>query len=343
MDKGYVEFISDLKKNIVQSRYVAARLINREQLLLYFKIGKMLAEKIDAADWGAGIMDRIATDLQNALPGIKGFSSTGMKNMRRFYEAYADFAIGQTVSDQLQTGILKDEAFFGISFSHHIALINKCETTNERVFYMTQAASQYWSLRVMEHHIAANLYKHRGKLANNFDKVLPDNLKTSALEVLQDEYLFDFVATDEEDERVFEGALVSNIKNMIMTLGKGFSFLGNQYRLEVGGEEFFVDLLFFNRHLRSLVAFELKRGKFKPEYAGQLNFYLNVLDEKVRLPEENASIGIVLCKEKNNTVVEFAVKTIDKAMGVATYRTTKVVPKEMKGILPDAVEFARLL
>lgn len=255
MDKGYVEFISDLKKNIVQSRYVAATLVNREQLLLYFKIGKMLAEKIAAADWGSGIMDRIAADLQNALPGIKGFSATGMKNMRRFYAAYAKVEIGQTVSDQME--IHKDEAFFSISFSHHIALINKCETTNERVFYMTQAASQYWSLRVMEHHIAANLYKHRGKLANNFDKTLPDNLKTNALEVLQDGYLFDFVTIDEEDERVFEGALVSNIKNMIMTLGKGFSFLGNQYRLEVGGEEFFVDLLFFNRHLHSLVAFEL--------------------------------------------------------------------------------------
>ena len=343
MDKGYVEFFAELKKNIVQSRYVAARLVNKEQLLLYFKIGKMLAEKVAIADWGAGIMDKIAADLQNALPGIKGFSSTGMKNMRRFYEAYADAAISQTPSDQLQTKGLSDEAFFSISFSHHISLINKCGTTNERVFYITQAASQYWSLRVLEHHIAANLYKHRGKLANNFDKTLPDNLKTSALEVLQDDYLFDFVATDEGDEKVFEGALVSNIKNMIMTLGKGFSFLGNQYRLEVGGEEFFVDLLFFNRHLHSLVAFELKRGKFKPEYAGQLNFYLNVLDEKVRLPEENASIGIVLCKEKNNTVVEFSIRNIDKGMGVATYRTTKEVPKEMEGILPDAAELARLL
>jgi predicted nuclease of restriction endonuclease-like (RecB) superfamily len=247
------------------------------------------------------------------------------------------------LSDQFPSGTLKEEVFFSISFSHHISLINKCKTTNERVFYITQAASQYWSLRVLEHHIAANLYKHRGKLANNFDKTLPDNLKTSALEVLQDDYLFDFVATDEGDEKVFEGALVSNIKNMIMTLGKGFSFLGNQYRLEVGGEEFFVDLLFFNRHLHSLVAFELKRGKFKPGYAGQLNFYLNVLDEKVKLPEENASIGIVLCKEKNNTLVEFSIRNIDKAMGVATYRTTKEVPNEMKGILPDAAELARLL
>ncbi len=195
----------------------------------------------------------------------------------------------------------------------------------------------------MEHHINANLYKHQGKISNNFTNTLPGNIKANALQVFQDEYLFDFISLEETDERVIEGQLVSNIKNMIMTLGKGFSFIGNQYRLDIDGEEFFIDLLFFNRHLQCLVAFELKRGKFKPEYAGQLNFYLNVLDDKVRLPHENPSIGIVLCKEKNNTIVEFAVRTIDKAMGVATYRTTKEVPKEMKGILPDAGELAKLL
>ena len=168
-------------------------------------------------------------------------------------------------------------------------------------------------------------------------------MQAKALEVFQDGYLFDFVTLDDTDEKVLESALISDVKNMIMTLGNGFSFIGNQFRLEVGGEEFFVDLLFFNRYTKSLVAFELKRGKFKPEYAGQLNFYLNVLDEKVRLPHENASIGIVLCKEKNNTIVEFAVKTIDKAMGVATYRTTREMPKEMQGILPDTAELAKLL
>ncbi len=340
MDKGYVKFVAELKKNIVQSRYVAARLANKEQLMLYFKTGRMLSEKIVAEKWGAKVIEQIAIDLQKGLPGIRGFSYTSLKNMRQFYEEYEKTEIGQSVTGQIQ---IVNDAFYSVSFTHHILVMNKCAAADERLFYIGEAASQHWSVRVLEHHIAANLYKHRGKLANNFDKTLPDNLKANALEVLQDGYLFDFVTTDEEDERVFEGALVSNIKNMIMTLGKGFSFLGNQYRLEVGGEEFFVDLLFFNRHLHSLVAFELKRGKFKPEYAGQLNFYLNVLDEKVKLPEENASIGIVLCKEKNNTVVEFAVKTIDKAMGVATYRTTKEVPSEMRGILPDAAVLAQLL
>ena len=151
----------------------------------------------------------------------------------------------------------------------------------ERLFYVSRAALEYWSFRVLEHHVDAKLFKHQGKVSSNFNKTLPKSLKANALDVFKDEYLFDFVSLDESDEKVFEGQLVSNIKNMIMTLGKGFSFIGNQYRLEVGGDEFFVDLLFFNRCLQCLVAFELKRGKFKPEYAGQLNFYLNVLDEKI--------------------------------------------------------------
>lgn len=347
MDKGYVQFVAELKRNIVQSRYVAARLANKEQLLLYFRTGKMLAEKIAAEEWGAKVLEHIADDLQKQLPGLRGFSARNLWLMRKFFSEYQSVTILQSVSAEIRKvrrETMSKEHFWGISFSHHVLLMNKCATIEERFFYIKHAVTQFWSVRVLEHHVNADLYAHQGKLPNNFATTLTEELKPAALEVFQDDYLMDFISTsDSEDERVFEGALVSDIKKMIMTLGKGFCFIGNQYRLEVGGEEFFVDLLFFNRHLRSLVAFELKRGKFKPEYAGQLNFYLNVLDEKVRLPEENASIGIVLCKEKNNTVVEFAVKTIDKAMGVATYRTTKEMPTEMRGILPDAAELAKLL
>jgi predicted nuclease of restriction endonuclease-like (RecB) superfamily len=223
-------------------------------------------------------------------------------------------------------------------------ILNKCKSPDERLFYITSSATQFWSVNTLEHYINSNLFSQQGKLPNNFERTLPEQLQHSALKVFQDEYLMDFMTPGEvEDERVLEEKVVSDIRNFIMKMGQGFSFIGNQYRLELDGEEFFIDLLFFNRHLRSLVAFELKRGKFKPEYAGQLNFYLNVLDEKVRLPEENPSIGIILCKEKSNTIVEFAVKTIDKAMGVAAYRTSKEVPKEMKGILPEPAELVKLL
>jgi predicted nuclease of restriction endonuclease-like (RecB) superfamily len=235
-------------------------------------------------------------------------------------------------------------AFLGISFTHHVLLLNKFESEQERYFYMQQAASQFWSVSLLEHHISANLYLNQGKISNNFNDTLPNPLKASALQVFQDEYLLDFINSgDGIDERAMESQIVANIKQVVLELGKGFSFIGNQYRLQVGEQEFFIDLLFYNRHLQCLVAFELKRGHFIPEYAGKLNFYLNVLDDKVKLPHEHPSIGIVLCKEKNNTVVEYSVKTIDKAMGVATYKTTKQAPEEIKNILPSPDELAALL
>jgi len=353
MDTEYIQFIADLKRNIVRSRYVAARLANKEQLLLYFKTGRMLSEKIAAKEWGAKIIAQIAEDLQMQLPGLRGFSYRNLKNMRQFFHEYQLVVIPQSATGELRKDIdligqsvtaQLNDTFFSISFTHHMLLLNRCTDQTERFFYIEQASLQFWSVQTLEHHIKANLYEHRGNLPNNFNKTVPETLKPSALQMFQDEYLMDFIGSDDtEDERMLENKVVFNIKNFIMRMGQGFAFIGNQYRLEVGGEEFFVDLLFFNRVLQCLVAFELKRGKFKPGYAGQLNFYLNVLDEKVKLAGENPSIGIVLCKEKNNTVVEFAVKTIDKAMGVATYRTTKDVPKEMKGILPNAEELATLL
>ena len=377
VDKKYIQFITDLKSSIVQSRYAAARLANKEQLLLYLKTGKMLSERIAAEKWGSKILQQIADDLQRQLPGLRGFSYNSLKNMRQFAAEYATFLNGhqkgpfrQSLTAQLSpsigqspTGQLRNvrkakknksmlqappaafiEQFFGISFTHHILLLNKCKSAEERIFYIEQAATQFWSVAILEYKIAADIFSHQGKLPSNFDKTLQGELKSSALQVFQDEYLMNFITTGEiNDERVLEEKVVADIKNFIMRMGKGFCFIGNQFRLEVGGEEFFVDLLFFNRHLQCLVAFELKRGKFRPEHAGQLNFYLNVLDEKVKLPGEKASIGIVLCKEKNNTVVEFAVRSIDKAMGVATYRTSKEVPKEMKGILPEAGQLAKLL
>ncbi len=245
--------------------------------------------------------------------------------------------IGPLVTTQL-------EVFWSISFTHHILLLNRCKNAEERVFYIEHSATQFWSVAVMEHQIDADLFKKQGKLPNNFDGTLSESLKPSALKVFKDEYLLDFIAGGElDDERQIEQQVVLNIRNFILQMGKGFCFIGNQYRLEVDGDEFFIDLLFFNRHLQCLVAFELKKGKFKPADAGQLNFYLNVLDEKVKLQQENSSIGIVLCKEKNNTVVEFAIKSFDKAMGVATYKTSKQTPVQIKGILPDTDELGELL
>jgi predicted nuclease of restriction endonuclease-like (RecB) superfamily len=353
--KSYIQFITDLKKSIVQSRYQAARLANREQLLLYFKTGKMLSEKVAKEKWGAKVLEQISDDLQKQLPGIKGFSVRNLKNMRQLYEAYENSVIGQSLSAQLhvadnqasvfvQSVSAQIDDFFGISFSHHISILNKCTCLEERSYYIQQSATELWSLSVLEHKIDSRLFEKQGSLPNNFPKAMAGDLKSSAAQIFNDEYLMDYMNLgDEDSERDVEDKIVLNIRNFILRMGKGFSFIGNQFRMELNGDEFFIDLLFFNRHLRCLVAFELKKGKFKPEYTGQLNFYLNVLDEKFKLPEENNSIGIILCKEKNNTVVEFSVKSIEKGMGVATFRTSKEIPQEMRGILPDAKSISAFL
>ena len=359
-DKNYLEFIRSLKQEIINSRYQAARLANREQLFLYYKTGRMLSEKVKAQKWGTKVLEQIAVDLQSNLPGLKGFSFTNLKKMRQFYEAYSDLEIRPLATVQMldtdfsaqnagsnpirPLATTQLEVFWSISFTHHILLLNRCKKVEERFFYIENAATQFWSINIMEHQIDADMFQNQGRLPNNFQTTITESLMPSALRVFKDEYLLDFIAGDElYDERHIEQQVVLNIRNFILQMGKGFCFIGNQYRLEVDGDEFFIDLLFFNRHLQALVAIELKKTKFKPADAGQLNFYLNVLDEKVKLQQENSSIGIVLCKEKNNTVVEFAIKSFDKAMGVATYKTSNQTPVQMKGILPDTDELMKLL
>lgn len=242
--------------------------------------------------------------------------------MRQFYNAYSERESGLFEFGQLLPGQFKDY-FFSISFTHHILLLNKCKTRE---------------VVSLERHIKSNLYATLGKLPNNFNTILPEPVKTRALEIFKDNYLLDFLTDEDEDEGMLESEIVSNIKKFVMQLGTGFSFIGNQYPLKVDGEEYFVDLLFYNRLLQCLAAIELKRGKFKPGYAGQLNFYLNLLDNKVRLPHENMSIGIILCKEKSNTVVEYSFRNMNKPMGVSTYskdhNLTKDLPEDLKDILP---------
>ncbi|HVW61600.1 MAG TPA: PDDEXK nuclease domain-containing protein [Puia sp.] len=259
MSKQYIRLIAELKRSIIQSRYVAARLANREQLLLYFKTGKMLAEKIAAEKWGMKILVQISEDLQKQLPGLRGFSQRNLINMKHFYNEYQSLIITQSVTAKIRNvrrtqpknTLPRVEAFFGISFTHHICILNKCESQEERYFYISEAAAQFWSVNTLEHYINANLFSQQGKLPNNFEKTLPEQLHPSALKIFQDEYLMDFMTPGEiEDERVLEEKVVSDIKNFTMKMGQGFSFIGNQYRIELDGEEFFVDLLFFNRHLR---------------------------------------------------------------------------------------------
>jgi predicted nuclease of restriction endonuclease-like (RecB) superfamily len=366
--KPYVETIKLLKSAILSSRYRAAVLANKEMLGLYFAVGKLISGKTQKEKWGAKVLEQISNDLQKELPGLRGFSASNIKRMRIFYDSWGNLVsiyestnnpISSTASNQLQftdgKGItisptLSDQFknhFFSISFSHHYEIIGKTKSIEERLFYITKVATEFWSLVSLKYHLTSRLYQKQGTLPNNFNKTISqDDLRTKALQSFKDEYLLDFINIedpDEEDERMIENEIVRNIKKFLLSLGNDFAFIANQHRFNIDETEYFVDLLFFNRKLQCLVAFDLKKGKFKPDYLGQMNFYLSALDDMVKLPHEQASIGIVLCKEKNNKVVEFSFRDFNKPMGIATYKTANELPKKYKGLLPDANTLKKLM
>jgi len=252
----------------------------------------------------------------------------------------------QLSTDDIQS--IDIQYFLSIGFSLHYEIINKTTSLEERLFYIERCASEFWSREKLKYHLKSNLFENQGKLPNNFQTAISDkDLQRKALLSFKDEYLLDYIniesPDDEPDERVLESEIVNNIRKFIMSLGKDFSFIGNQYRMIVDEEEYFVDLLFFNRQLQSLVAFDLKRGAFKPEYLGKMNFYLSALDDLVRLPHEKPSIGIILCKSQNRKTVEYAFRDMTKPMGVATYKTSSELPPEYKNILPDAERLKELM
>ncbi|QBN19696.1 PDDEXK nuclease domain-containing protein [Flavobacterium nackdongense] len=256
------------------------------------------------------------------------------------------FVIRQLPTDELQNEFVT--MFLKNGFTHHIAIINNTENIEERVFYIQKTATEFWNNTTLKHHLKSDLYQRQGKLTHNFQTTLAENsFRQKALMAFKDEMLLDFIniedADEEPNERILENAIVQNIKKFIMALGSEFSFIGNQHRLIIEDEEYFIDLLFFNRKIQSLVAIELKKGKFKAEYVGKMNLYLSALDEMVKQPHENPSIGIILCKEKNNKIVEFAFRDTSKPMGVVTYKTYNDLPEAYKNILPDTETLKGLL
>jgi predicted nuclease of restriction endonuclease-like (RecB) superfamily len=369
---NYTKAIEAIKQAILQSRYKAAMLANREMLMLYFGVGEYISKNSRVGTWGTNAIEIISEQLQKELPRLRGFSATNLKNMRLFYEAWkqeihnsqnrqllsddlqiydtqninANIVIRQLPTDELAANQLLNN-FGSIGFTHHIIIINGVKQTEERLFYIEQCARGFWSVEKLQYNIKSNLFAQQGSIISNFVKTISEeDFRGKALCSFKDEYLLDFVNLedpDEADERVIENEIVLNIKKFIMALGSDFSFIGNQHRLIVDEREFFVDLLFFNRQLQSLVAIDLKRKDFKPEYVGKMNFYLSALDDCEKKPHENPSIGIILCKEKSNRIVEFAFRDTSKPMGVATYCTSRELPPEYKGILPDAEKLMELM
>ena len=365
INQNYREAVKTIKEAILRSQYRAATSVNKEQLSLYYGIGRYVSENSRIGFWGKGAIEQISSLLQKELPGLRGFSTSNIKNMRVFYEEWepvlnrqplaGDLVLDEKLLLSVIRQPLADEFnwadFLSIGFSHHTEIISKAKTLEARLFYIHECATRYWSKYTLRDYLKADLYSHRGTLPNNFAQTLPDTKQAlKAVCSFKDEYLLDFINVEELDEqeedldeKIVEKAIVANVKKFIMTFGQDFSFIGNQYRMEVAGEEMFIDLLFFNRELNSLVAVELKSGKFRTSYLGQLNTYLSALDTYIRKPHENPSIGIILCREMNQTFVEFAVRDYNKPMGVATYRASKDMPERLRNALPDVEDLKKLL
>lgn len=365
----YLQAVKAIKQAILESRYRAARLVNKEVLALYYAIGGYISVRSRAAKWGTNAIGVISDLLQQELPGLRGFSETNIKRMRIFYEEWSVlFENRPLLADEMAETVIpvgdathilirplsadelskEDmEAFLSVGFTHHSEILAGAKEQNERFYYIRKCSTEFWSKEKLRYYLKDRLFERQGTIPNNFALTITDTtLQQRALTSFKDEYFLDFVNIEdpeEMDERVLEHQIVRNIKDFIMALGRNFSFIGNQYRLIVAEKEYFIDLLFFNRRLQSLVAIELKRGEFKPEYAGKLNFYLSALDEYVKLPNENPSIGIILCKDKNTKTVEFAFRDINKPMGVATYKTSSELPSEYRGILPEPEELRKLM
>ncbi|HIX73609.1 MAG TPA: DUF1016 family protein [Candidatus Parabacteroides intestinipullorum] len=370
--KELTDAVESIKRAILQSQQRALGLINQEQLALYYSIGQFISTNTRNKNWGKGFIEAISEQLRKELPGLRGFSAPSLRKMRTFYEEWkmlSDNSFVQTnklATKQQNLFVRTNElpipqfkidsdfpitAFLNIGFTHHYLILSKVKDTEQRKFYIQFAADTKAKVEDLERTIEDDLYSHQGKLPNNFTKSIPDKLQAyRTISMFKDEYLLDFINTEElfirdqdKDERIIEQSIIQNVKEFIMTFGKDFTFVGNQYHLEKYGIELFPDLLFFNRELAALVCVELKDGPFKTNYLGQLAAYLRILDDEVRKPNENPSIGIILCKSANKKFVEYVIQDYDKPMGVATYKTTADMDERLKKLLPPVEELEKLL
>ena len=368
----YKNAVSTIKQAILQSQYRAAKLVTGEQLSLYFGIGGYVSANSREGTWGTGAIERISEQLRRELPGLRGFSASSIKDMRAFYEYWCQYINRQPLAVDLQItendtviGIdsfalqkwsplaveINREEFLSVSFSHHIEILHKTKNIHEVLFYIHQTVLHKWDKYDLRDRLKSGLYEKQQSASNNFIQTMPVVSARKAIGMFKDEYLLDFINVEEMevdkpadvDERVVEQAIVRNIKQFIMTFGRDFAYIGNQYHLEIFTNEMFPDLLFFNRELNCMVCVELKTGSFKPGYIGQLHTYMRVLDDKVRKPHENPTIGILLCKSADKAFVEYVISDYNSPMGVATYKTADEMDERMRKSLPDIEEMMKLL
>ena len=360
--------VQAIKTAILQGQYEAAKGVNRIQLAVYFAIGKYISVNTRTQSWGTHALEFISEQLRRELPGLRGFSENNLKNMRKFYEAWK--MLDKTtiaIVESLNTGKHIDiqhamvipntfdfpvEDFFRLPFTHHIRIIEGLDNLENRYYYIHRAVEEHLPVEKLRQLIRDKAHEHQGDMPNNFCATMGDVREArKAVMMFKDEYMLNFINIEEigerdkidVDERVIENEIVANIKNFFMTFGSDFTFVGNQALLKIYDVEQFPDLLFFNRELNALVVVELKMGKFKTSYLGQLFGYLQILDDKMRKPHENPSIGILLCQEADHAYAEYAVKDYTKPMGIATYKTLDDMPEHMRKALPDMQKMMALL
>lgn len=331
--KDYAQTLLDLKKQVAQAQIKATLSANKELITLYWNIGKTIVEKQKNSGWGSSVIERLSKDLQNAFPGIGGFSRANIFRMQAFYGAY----------EKVAQPVRQIEVFpiFNIPWGHNVCLLQKLKKNEERLWYAQRAIEHGWSRTVLEMQIESSLHLRQGKAVTNFSKTLPAPHSDMVQQSLKDPYLFDFLTLrDDYVEHELEQGLVDHVQKFLLELGQGFAFVGRQKHLEIGDSDFYIDLLFYNIPLRCYVVVELKNTGFKPEYAGQLNFYLSAIDDLLRVPDDKPTIGLLLCKTKNNVVAEYALRDISKPIGVAGFETkiVKKLPKNLKSSLPTIEE-----
>lgn len=330
LPRNYPKFLAQLKEEINNARVRASLSANSEMIQLYWKIGKGILFRQLQEGWGAKVIERLSEDLRKAFPDMKGFTQRNLLFMRAFAEAYEEPIVKQLVSQ--------------IPWGHNIRILQRIKDFEERRWYARQTIENGWSRDVLVMQIESGLYERKGKSVTNFKKTLPEAQSDLVHQVLKDPYVFDFLSLGEEaQEREVEKELVQHITKFLLELGAGFSFVGKQYRLEVGGDDFYIDLLFYHLKLRCYVVVELKNGKFRPEYAGQLNFYLSAIDDQLRHPDDKATIGLLLCRDKNKLVAEYALRDVSKPIGISEYKILKSIPAKLKKNLPTIEDLKKEL
>ena len=329
IEKSYVIIVEDIKNQIRNAQHRAILNANKEMLILYWNIGKIINEN---STWGSKFLNKLSTEISNEFPTAKGFSVRNLKNMVRFYREYPEIEIVQTLSAQ-------------ITWSHNLEIL-RVESKEQRLWYINKTIENGWSVNVLAHQIDTNLYSRQieQKKVSNFPTILPSPQGELALETMKDPYVFDFIELKEDaQEKDLEESLIKNITKVLLEFGKGFAYVGHQYHLEVAGEDYYIDLLFYNIKLKCYVVIELKVGEFKPEYAGKLSFYLTAIDEQVKEENDNPTIGLLLCRNKNNVIAEYTLRDMNKPMGVSEYRIKDYLPENLQNELPSIEELITIV